>query len=257
MEVLKDRIPVPKPGPQEAKYARWEIVNAILYQARTGCQWRYLPHDFPSWQVVAKYFSTWRDDGTWERIQEALRTRVRRAAGRRASPSLGIVDSQSVKTTEAGGRRGFDNAKNIKGRKRHLLVDILGLVFVVLVTAASVQDRDAVPTLLREGRAAAPRLTAVVVDAVYNGEVVEQASRETGVRVEVVVSREGPVRGSVPLPKRWIVERSFAWLGRDRRLAKDYERTTASAESWIHVSTIGLMVRRLAWKMPILLVNTL
>ncbi len=190
-----------------------------------------------------------RDDGPRERIQEALRTRVRRAAGRLASPSLGIVDSQSVKTTAAGGPGGVDTAKNIKGRKRHLLVDVLGLVFAVLVTAASVQDRDALPALVREGRAVAPRLTTVLVDAVYNGAVVEQASRASGITVEVV-SREGPVRGFVPLPKRWIVERSFAWLGRDRRLAKDDERTIPSAETWIHVSTIGLMIRRLARKCP-------
>jgi putative transposase len=241
---LDGLIPRPQPLFGETKYDRREIVNAIRYKLRTGCQWRMLPTDFPLWQSVAKYFYKWQRRGIWKQIHDALYTDTRIAAGREPEPSLAMVDSQSVKTTSVGGPKGFDSGKKTKGRKRHLVVDILGLLLVVFVTTASVQDRDALPRALREARAASSSVEVALVDGAYNGAVVDEASRETRIRVEVVKRAEG-VKGFQVLPKRWIVERSFGWMNHWRQLAKEYDRTTASSDTWIRLGFIGLMLRRL------------
>lgn len=233
-------------GPKEQVHPRREVVNAILYVVRTGVQWRFLPHDLPDWQSVYHYFRLWKRDGTWKRVHDALRGKVRRAEGRKEEPTAAILDSQSVKAAEEADTRGFDAGKQVKGRKRHLLVDVLGLVLIAFVSAADVQDRDAAAgALLPLAAERFPTLTQVWADAAYQGPRVEEAARQAGINVEIVRRAEQD-RGFVVQKRRWVVERTNAWLVRQRRLARDYERQEESSEAFIHIAMTRLMLRRLA-----------
>lgn len=245
---LAPLIPKPKTGGRPAKYDRREIVNAILYVVRAGGAWRLLPHDFPSWRIVYHYFRLWKREGVWKRIHDRLRKLLRKAAGRQVQASAAILDSQSVKTTERGGERGYDAGKQVNGRKRHILVDTLGLLVVVCVTAASTQDRDGARQLLQVLAQSWTRLRLIWADGAYAGELVEwvrELRERRRIKLEIV-RRSEAAKGFVVLPKRWIVERTFGWLNRCRRLSKDYEYLTETSEAMIHVAMINLMVRRLA-----------
>ena len=223
-----------------------QVLNAIVYLVRSGCQWRLLPHDFPPWSTVHTWYRRWRRDGTWDRIHEALRQQVRIAAGRHPGPRSSAADSQSVKTTPQGGAKGFDNGKKVHGRKRHLWVDSLGLLLAVLVTAADVHDARAGCTLFhRRWWEELPRLAVVYTDSHYTAHYLDEEVFDWAPFRRVVVSRPEGSEGFVKLPQRWVVERTFAWLYRSRRLSKDYEREPASSEAMIQVSMIHLMLRRL------------
>ena len=241
---IKDFFPQPKQTgrPREVEFR--QVVNAILFLLFTGCQWRMIPLNYPPWQTVYYYFAKWKNDGTWYRIHETLRAQERIRQGKKKHPTAGAADSQSVKTTSVPSSRGFDGGKKINGRKRHILVDTLGLLIAVVVTTACVQDRDGLKKLLRTFGIHRKKLRKIWVDGGYRGQIIEWVKVRFRYCLEVVL-RSDDMKGFVVLPKRWIVERTFAWLNNHRRLSKDYERYPKTSETMIQIAMIRVMLRRL------------
>lgn len=240
---ISDLLPKPaKTGrPRTTCFRR--VINAIFYLLQSGCQWDMLPKSFPPWQTVYRYFRGWQDEGIWAKIHNALYLAIRDLKGREESPSLAIIDSQSVKTTaEARGDIGYDGGKKVKGRKRHIVVDILGMILKAEVHSADIQDRNGAEIVLTRLTNRFPFVEKIIADGGYAGQIAQSGSP----RPIEIIKRSDYAKGFVVLPQRWIVERTFAWLGINRRLSKDFERHAKNSQCFIYAAMIKLMSRRIA-----------
>jgi transposase len=245
--IFEPWMPAPASTGRPRKWGWRKLLDAMFYLLRGGLPWRILPPKvFPPVSTVQRWFYIWRDNGLWRSINHALVMLVREAEGREASPGACVIDSQSAKTTESGGPRGYDAGKKVNGRKRHILTDTLGLMIEAVVHTADIQDRDGGPLVLRNIRGRFPFLTHIFADGGYAGEKFAGALAETGNWSIEIIKRSDTAKGFVLLPRRWVVERTLAWLSRNRRLAKDFESTIESATAWLFLASVQLLTRKLA-----------